>query len=133
MIWILLVFIACWVIIIYKVMGGVYDYHIKVHKELPQNIREKYKPFVRNDLHRVTRTRLILGSIFLLPWRFISTVLLMIISAIYLKIQYYPHDPKEPYPLRIRNRIILFNYYIQRIGLFFMGGITSIETIKLKI
>jgi hypothetical protein len=83
-----------------------YNTKIKAYLMLPEKF--KNSPFMRKECHKIKKWKLILGGIFLLPWRFVLTVFLVLVYwAIYTFIP-WGLNPDLPYPKRRRKAIKWF-------------------------
>ena len=98
------------------------------HALLSDDIKKKYSSFIRKDLRKINKWKLVVGAIYLLPFRVLGFItcyffyanLMRVISIIFWC------DPSKPYPSKIRSFFKYTNYYVGRVILFFMAGFINI-------
>ena len=85
-----------WVYFMKWFIGRLYDVHIQSHELVSKEIREKYHPFVRNDVSKINKWVMIIYSIYIFPIRCTIGTSLFILSIIWLAWLFLGVDPDQP-------------------------------------
>ena len=94
-IWFLLLHIV-YAIWITKYINNMYNTKIKAYLMLPEKLRKW--PFCRKECHKIKKWKLILGGIFLLPWRLLGSLIILLFGLFSCLIITAGLDPEKPYP-----------------------------------
>ena len=128
--WFLLIHVvyAVWIA---RYMSNLYNTKIKAYLMLPEELQKS--PFMRKDCDKIKKWKLILGGIYLLPWRFTLTMCLLLGYYLVFLIVPYGYDPEKPYPKWRRWMIRRCCYWLSGWYIFFNTGCWNIKVIKKRI
>lgn len=92
-----LFFYLVYIVLIIRFINKCFAIQLQAFKNIPEDVKQKYSAFYRKEIHDLKKWKLIIGAIFLLPWRFPLSILCVIgwnISCRYLT---WGEDMSKPY------------------------------------
>jgi len=114
-----------------RYINHMYDTQIMAYLALPEKLQKS--PFMRKDCHKIKKWKIILGGIYLLPWRFTLTICNLCCYYIVFLIVPYGLDPDKPYPAWRRAVIKKVCSWISVWFIFFNTGCWNFKVIKKRI
>jgi len=115
-----------------KFISDLYDIKIGAFIEIEKNLKNEDRPWHREECTKLSKFKLILGGIFLLPFRAIGFGFCICCWVIASKWNAKGSDPTKPYSAEVRNRIIKSAVFWNKLIIFYWS-LSTIDVVKVRI